>query len=323
MGITLKDVKEYNLIDKDKIKFIGTACKCGSDIVFSDSLRSLICTNRNCEYSKLHRFKLFCKELNLSISDNELLNIIKTLNLISPYQLLIIDTAVKSNMITNKDIKDLDSVIEKIAKIKKATYKLSYVVKLSFIHSLSDVAEKVFYGYNSLDEAYSDIESGRVAFLNERLGIYNTNNATLSVDIFKLLLDNKDELIFGESLFNIETNTESLRIVIGGKSTRFINNDDLVNFLRARYKKNIVLSNRVCEHTDILIQNFNTSDNKLKIAKVINNNYVAKCINNGIMQLDDVGKQTKSSYKPIGSKILIGTESEIIDKLDKFYEIQG
>ena len=35
--------------------------------------------------------------------------------------------------------------------------------------------------------------------------------------------------------------------------------------------------------------------------------------------LSDVGKPSRSSYKAIGDKILIDSEDNVINKLDKFY----
>lgn len=319
MSITFNEVIEHELLTKNKIKYLNKKCYCGSDLVFSDDLRVMKCTNKNCIYSKLARFKLFCNMNKINISDKDLINLISKLKLISPYQMLILDTAYDNNLITKDDVANIESIIKYTKQITSKTYELYEVIRLSCIESIYEIAETLFNGYNSVEEAYNDIETNRVSFVNTRLGIKNKETTAMSVFILDRLLEYKDELIFGETLFNINKHLDRVVIVVNDNVDKFINKKDFVSYISNRYNKTVLLTSNISENTDILIKNFKSSSNKIRAAKIINNNYVAKCVNEEIMMLSDVGKPSRSSYKAIGDKILIDSEDNVINKLDKFY----
>ena len=108
MGIALKEVLENEVISADIMNLLPKICKCGANIEFSDSLRELRCTDKKCKQFTISRIYKFIDNLNITLSDIDIEDVVKKLKIISPYQLLLLPKAFKED--NNKIIEALKSL---------------------------------------------------------------------------------------------------------------------------------------------------------------------------------------------------------------------
>ena len=319
MGILIKEALENRIISPRVVDVIPMKCRCGCDLEFSDSLRELKCTDGNCIYSVIYRAQSFVKKLNINLSDNDVENVVNELGIITPYQLMMLPDAYREDeeLIRNIGITNIEEVIDNIEEAQSKEYRLDYIVSLCGIKTISKVAHKIFDGFCNIEEAYTEITTGQLSFLNERLGIKSQDSSILSLEIYEMLLKLREELIFGESRFNIKKyDKEVLNIAFVDNIEPFVNKSELIYKMNHKYNYKFNLVNVINSDTDILINNSESSGGKLRTARLINDRYVAELMNNGKLSLSSIGKFNGNNLKPIGQKIFIGTLEKVIERLD-------
>lgn len=318
MSISYTDVKSNELISDSILKLIPRTCNiCGRELQFSDSLKMVQCTNKNCKGKILKRCLLFNRTLGIEISTQDLIQIIGKLNIITPYQLLMIDEVMDSGIYDFCDIQNIDKAIQIIKKLKQEEHFIYNIVEWCGIEELSKIAQKILYGFNSIEEVYEEIDSSRVIFLNERLGIRSSDSTIISVEIYNLILAIKEELIFAETQLKIRKHKNVVRLAFSDSNIgHFINKAELIQYLEYTYDISVLHISSINSYTDILIKNGSSSNTKLRIARTINEKYIADSINNGEFNLDDIGKFEDNKLKPIGSIIYIDKLDNILDRLD-------
>jgi hypothetical protein len=322
MGISYTEAIENGLISETTRKLLPDRCKCGSNYELNDSLTGIECTNKNCIEYLVNRIENFTQLLSLQLSSDEIRELVKKLNLQTPYQLLMVDDAVAQNVFSGNglDPAELAMIAKQVKETKSKEFTLTEIVKLCGITEVSKVAGKIFAGFETFDDAYSEIENKQVIFINERLGIRDTESTIFSADIYDKIIDLKDELIFAEMLLSTKKcDKQSLKIVFADNIQPYVNKSELMDFLNYTYGYNFILMSSVSEDTDILVRNdhSNNSNIKYRTAKLINNAQVAKEMNEGSLQLKDVEKKVKYELKPRGCKIYIDKLDYVLDKLDE------
>lgn len=317
MSISITEAENNKLISSKAISLLPKKCLCGNELSFSDSLKKLQCSNINCKATILYRCKTFCKKTDLDITESELIGIIEKLSLITPYQLLQLDAVYKEKLINKSDIQDIDNIIQKLNYIKSNEYFMYQIIELSGIEEINSIAKKLFYGFNSIDEIFEEIEASRVIFFNERLGIRSSDSTIISVEIYNKIMSIQEELIFAETQFKVKKHKNVLRIVFADNNIgNFINKAELIEYLEDRYDYTILHVSNICNNTDILIKNGGISSTKARIARTINEKHIAEQINSGKISLNDIGKFETNKLKPIGSIVYIDTLEHILDRLD-------
>ncbi len=266
MGISIEDAINHELLSKDVLNCIPTKCKeCGSPVEFTDSLKQAYCTNRFCSSKIAARLQNMAKELKVEGWDsNTCREVCKCFNLKSPYQVFLLEKEIAKGAVCFS-VDDFESKIHTICSTEKRKVKLWEVVKLAGITSLETIAYKIFGGYKSLAEAYADIEKLQVPFVAERLGLKNIDTGVLAVSVYKSLLAHKNELMFGESQFEIIQMTgKEVYIAINGGVQGFSNNSEFINFISKKYngKVNVMLTNSVTYKVNALVTDGDKSSNK-------------------------------------------------------------
>lgn len=317
MSISITEAENNKLMSSRAISILPKKCLCGSELSFSDSLKKLQCSNTNCKAAILYRCNTFCKKTDLNITESELIGLIEKLSLITPYQLLQLDAVYKENLINKLDIQDIENVIQKLNNIKSSEYFMYQIIELSGIEEINNIAKKLFYGFNSVDEIFEEIEASRVIFFNERLGIRSSDSTIISVEIYNKVMSIQEELIFAETQFKVKKHRNVLKVVFADNNIgKFINKAELLEYLENRYEYTFLHTSNICNSTDILIKNGGVSSTKARIARTINEKHIAEQINNGSISLNDIGKFEEGKLKPIGSIIYIDTLEHILDRLD-------
>lgn len=318
MSISYADAKSNELISDKVLKLIPNTCSiCGNMLQFSDSLRTISCTNKNCKCSILKRCLRFNKSVGIQLSVQDTLSLINKLNIITPYQLLMLDDVVKSGLINNSSEHKINNEIQIIKDIKQREYFIYEVVELCGIEEIATVAKKIFYGFNSIAEAYDEIDSGRVIFINERLGIRSSDSTILSVEIYNKILTLREELIFAETQLKIKKHKNVLRLAFSDNNIgKFVNKAELIKYLEYMYDITVLHTSSINNSTDILIKSGSNSNTKLRVARTINEKHIAENINSGVFTLNDIGTFEENKLKPIGSVIYIDKLDNILDRLD-------
>lgn len=123
--------------------------------------------------------------------------------------------------------------------------------------------------------------------------------------------------MFAETQLKIRKHKNVVRLAFSDSNIgHFINKAELIQYLEYTYDISVLHISSINSYTDILIKNGSSSNTKLRIARTINEKYVADSINNGEFNLDDIGKFEDNKLKPIGSIIYIDKLDNILDRLD-------
>lgn len=328
MGVSFSEAVKNELVSEETLKVIPKRCLCGSELEFSDSLKELKCTDKNCKQTVIARVCTFCKKLGIPLSYEDASYIVNNIGIVTPYQIMMLDELNKENSSLLGMVFNIDEVLQVIENIKQNEYLLNYVVELCGIEDIANIAEKMFYGFKSLDEAYNEIEIGQVTFVNERLGIKKPDSSIISVRIYNELLDSKEELLFGETQFKIkEYDSPRLNIAFCDNTIPFINKSELIEEWNYKYGCIFNQVTIIGENTDILVKNVDGASSKIRAARTINDEYTAELMNNTGMELRDIGKYEEGKLKPIGSKVFVESlaniESRLQYMIDKGYTIKS
>lgn len=316
MSIKFNEALNNEILSPILLKNIQPRCKCGADIVFSNSLRNAYCSNSNCIYKVINRVKEINKILGLEISDIDIEKIVKKLSITTPYQIFMLDAVAKAGNVTSADIHNIDDVINSLERVKQTEYKLYQVAEMSGIESIKNTARAIFNGFDSVSEAYNEIEKGQLSFVNERLGLFSAEASTLGVEIYNQLNDFMEEFLFAEMQLKIQKYSDyKLNIAFCDNIIPFVNKQEFIEYINslAKYKFNFVSSISTC--TDILIRNSSENNSKSRTARIINDKFIAESINSGKLNLSDVGVFKNNEIKPIGNIIYICKSDELIYRL--------
>ena len=316
MSIGFDEALNNEILSPILLKSIQSRCKCGAKIEFSDSLRSAHCSNKKCVYTIINRVSTINKKLNLNISDIDIENIVKKLRLTTPYQIFMIDSAAKSGSITGADIHNIDSVMQNLEKAKQKDYSLYEIAELSGIISIENTAKAIFNGFDSVTEAYNEIDRGQLSFISERLGLSTTEASTLGVEIYNQLIKFMEEFLFAEMQLKVKKYSDyKLNIAFCDNIIPFLNKQEYIEYINylSKFKFNYVSS--ISTSTDILIRNSSENNSKSRAARIINDKFIADSVNNGELDLGDIGIFRDNEVKPIGNLIYICKSDELIRRL--------
>ena len=316
MAIEIAEIANKELLNTETIKILPTKCKCGSNLVFSNSLRELICNNKKCSETLYYRCRQLCNKFEIPLTNQSLHCIIDKMTIMSPYQLLLLKDINNSGILTSFEIPEIIDCIQIIDNLRNSEIELYEVIEASGIDEISIIAKKIFENFNCIDEAYNNIEKGQVVYISEQLGLKGAASV-FAVEVFNRLLDIKDELIFAETLFNIKQNDYNyINIAFADNIIPFINKGELIDYLNNTYKQFRFRIHPISTDTDILIKN-NSNNLKYRDAKIINERHIEQMMNKNELELQDIGRFIDGEIKPLGSTIYIDTLDNVLNRLEE------
>lgn len=318
MSVKLSEALENEIITEELYDILHNKCRCGIDFEFNDSLKYITCSDANCKYNITTRINNMFKYFGYEIDTDSMYNIVNKLNIVTPFQILMLSDAYKAKLISSSDYSNIEKLLQYINNILSGEYFIYQLFEMCGIKTISKVALSLFDGFENTDELFEEIEVGQLGFINEHLGVKNNDSSIISLSIYNKILSLENEIILAESLLNIKKyDLQVIRIAFSDNVADFMNKAEFIeylNYMYYNYKFMLVVT--VSEKTDILIQNFNTFNNKNRSAKAINNKYVAESINLDKFTLEDVNKKLDNELKPLGNQVWVCTSKQLIEQLD-------
>ena len=309
------DAYNNKVLTEKSLRFMPKTCRCGQDLELSDSLTTLRCSNKNCQSYTVLRSIGLCKKLGLDLSKDDLLNLIDEFGIVSPYQILELDTLRSIGQVSNTTVEHLDSVSKKITAIKNSDVDVYEVLSWCGIDNIAVIAKQIAYGFNSFDEFFKEIDRAQVIFLNERLGIKTPEACVLTHKIYNNILDIRDELFYAESLLKIKKHNNRLFIAFNDNCGQYLNKTEILKYLNDTFDYLFVHTELVNDKTDILIKHLDQSNYKYRNARLINEKSIAEKVNSHEIVLAEADKLVQGQLKPLGHRIYIDNIDNLIHRL--------
>ena len=241
-------------------------------------------------------------------------------NIISPYQVFQLENLVKQGY--GSAVPAFEKKVASICNPELRKVELWKVVELAGIPSIESIAYKIFGGYHNFTDAFKDIEAGQVPFIANKLGLKNSETSVMAVNVYKTLLEYKEEILYGERQFSIyEPAGKTMYMCITGGVAGFRNKSEFIQYINNRYsgKVNAMLMNSVTTQVELLVADGDTGSNKYKTATRLNAKYLEKGLASGQFTSDQVGTFTKDKVAAVGDLIFIGDSHEVIERLDQVF----
>ena len=165
---------------------------CGAPTEMSDVLTGLHCSNPRCPDKVSKRIEAMCNALGvLGFGESTIESFVDYYGVTNPLNIF----NLSEGMLIS------DSVSEEVsAKIisqllTKKDFLLWEYVQIAQIPGVQTVAKDIFGGYNTLEEAYADIEFGGVQFIQKKLGISSEGEVSIrAMQVYNNLIVFKEDL---------------------------------------------------------------------------------------------------------------------------------
>lgn len=195
----VSDIKEnfdsYNL-PQQFAEVLPEFCEtCGAPMEISETLTGLHCSNPRCKDKMVMRIKALCNDLGiLKFGESTIEKFIDYYEPDSPMDIF----QLEEGMLLAPDVSPKISA-DVIRQIKeKRKMQLWEYVMFANIPFVRTSARKIFQGYKTLDDAYKDIVSGGLIFIQDRLGISEYNELSVqAMKVYNNLIEYKDDLYSG------------------------------------------------------------------------------------------------------------------------------
>ena len=321
MGMKYTEVYENGLISDEVMECIPKYCECGAEIEFTETLRQIYCGNMRCVYKVAARLESMADAMKADgWGEATCVTVCREFKMISPFQVFLLPKKIEEGC--KSSVSAFEKKVASICDAEKRKRRLWEVVKLAGIPSIGTIAYKIFDGYDNLSSAYEQIEREQVPFIAEKLGLKNSEGSVMAVNVYKQLINYKDELLFGEQCFDIvRPKGDVIRIAITGGVRGFKNKSEFIEHINAKFsgRVNAVFMNSVTNETDMLVAD-DTSHSKYEKANKVNATYAGKMLESGKITIDEIGKyKNDGDLKKIGEKIVIGSSEQIMKRLDRAY----
>ncbi len=251
--ITLDVAEENEFISPEVMAELPRKCECGHDLVLTDNLVQLYCPNPTCYLKVASRLEAMAKMMGADGWGESTCKIVcDQLNLKSPIDIYDPDIQYEYPEGVSAWDKKLDNIYKGLYK----EWELYEVVQLLNLEGIATIANKLFRGYKSIEEAYEDFDTGKAILIAERLGIGKGDESVMAVNVYYTLMQARDELLKAEKLFKIKKACDKqLKIAITGGVNGFKSKSQFIEELNriGDGKVSFFLNGTVTQDTNFLI----------------------------------------------------------------------
>lgn len=166
---------------------------CGAPLEIRETLTGLTCSNPKCPDKIVMRIRSICTDLNiLQFGEKTIEEFVRYHELTNPLNIFELQPGMllyegASEDLSNKIISQID---------KKRNFLLWEYVMIANLPDVRTSAQKIFSDYKTLDEAYADIETGGVDFIQKKMGIVADGEVSVqAMKVYKSLMEFKDDLL--------------------------------------------------------------------------------------------------------------------------------
>lgn len=166
---------------------------CGAPLEIRESLTGLSCSNPRCPDKVVMRIKAICQDLGiLYFGESKIREFIEYYGVTNPLNVLALKSGMLISETTSEEMSEkITSQIE-----KKKNFLLWEYVMIANIPYVRTSAQKIFGDYDSLEDAYIDIETGGVDFIQGKLGITSDLETSVqAMKIYQSLMEYKEDLL--------------------------------------------------------------------------------------------------------------------------------
>lgn len=167
---------------------------CGAPMEIGETLTGLHCSNPRCRDKMVMRIKSLCNDLSiLRFGESTIEKFVDYYDPDSPMDIFELEEGM--DLAPDVSPKISADVIRQIK--SKNKMQLWEYVMFSNIPFVRTSARKIFQGYKTLDDAYEDIESGGIAFIQDRLGLCDSDDvvSVQAVKVYNSLCEFKEDLL--------------------------------------------------------------------------------------------------------------------------------
>lgn len=167
---------------------------CGAPMEISDTLTGLHCSNPRCSNKMVMRIRTLCQDLGiLRFGESTIEKFIDYYGPTSPMDIFELEEGMcLAPDVSPKISADVISQIKKSRKMQLWEY-----VMFSNIPFVRTSAMKIFSGYKTIEDAFADIESGGIAFIQKKLDLSDLTVSVQAIKVYNSLMEYRDDLIAG------------------------------------------------------------------------------------------------------------------------------
>lgn len=213
-----QNYEKYGLTERFVEILPSTCDECGSPLEISETMTGLHCSNPRCKNKMIMRIRAICRDLGIvdfgESTISKFIDYYGVTNHLNFFDL-------QEGMILSDEVSDKVSkkVIDQL--VHKKDFLLWEFVQIANLPNIQTSARKIFQGYESLEEAFEDIEEGGVLFIQEKLGKSSDEVTSLNaIKIYTTLMEFKDDLLEGVQCVNI-------RSIVGKKELNVVCSDQV------------------------------------------------------------------------------------------------
>lgn len=303
--LTWSEVAEHGYLSEEVLNDVPQYCECGSEIKFTEELTQCYCSNEKCFYKIATRLENMAKAMQVDgWGESTCVSLVRSYKMQSPFQALLATKLVERGV--NTGIAGFAAKVNALVDKSKEETELWKMVQYASLPGIDSTAYKLFKNYETVDEFYSDMEKkDSAAFVAKLLG--NKDIGIQARQIASTLVEHKDELQFGEKMFNIKSKESvgvEVRIAITGGVYGYKNKQDFINHINKLFggKIEAVWDKTVTRETDILVCDGDAGSSKFRKAVSMNQSGMERA------------ESTKSNIYG-NDYIFIGTSEEVLNCL--------
>lgn len=213
----VKDIKEnyasYGLPEEFADCLPDICPTCGAPTEISEVLTGLHCSNPRCPDKIVKRIQAICNSCGiLNFGEKTIESFLEYYDVHNPLQIF----ALRPGMLISDEVSEevSDKIIAQIN--EKKSFSLWEYVQIANIPMVQTSAKDIFSGYQSLYDAYKDIEEGGVGFIQKKLGIAadGESQSVRAMQVYVNLMTYKEDLFECEGDVSIIDLSDKMEINI-------------------------------------------------------------------------------------------------------------
>ena len=210
---------------------------CGSPLWIGETLTGLSCSNPRCTGKIVKRIEAISEKLGVKgFAEARKASVVNHYSVTNPLAIFELREGMPLSANISQEVSD--GIIKQIQ--AKNSFLLWEYVQMAQLPFIQTSARKIFQEFDSLEDAYDEIEFGEgLFFVQNRLGIVSGEEVSIMASkIYTILLEFKEDLFEGLEFVNIRTlgDVKELNVVcsdqVGG---RFAKKNDFYEFCRTEF----------------------------------------------------------------------------------------